>query len=82
MKKFLFLLVLLSGSVILNAQSDRYQKAMQQNVIAIDMTRTMDGWRELANNFQRIADAEKTQWLPYYYAAMSHVWVIIWQMVN
>jgi hypothetical protein len=73
MKKVLFLLVILSGSVILNAQSDRYQKAMQQNVIAVDTTRSMDGWRELANTFQRIADAEKTQWLPYYYAAMSHV---------
>jgi hypothetical protein len=27
----------------------------------------------MANTFQRIADAEKTQWLPYYYAALSHV---------
>lgn len=73
MKKVLFVIVFLSGHIMLNAQSDKYQKAMQQNVIAIDTTRSMDGWRELANNFQRIADAEKTQWLPYYYAAMSHV---------
>ena len=29
--------------------------------------------KELANNFERIGDAEKTQWLPYYYAAYSHI---------
>ncbi|MEJ7671851.1 MAG: hypothetical protein WKF59_03885 [Chitinophagaceae bacterium] len=29
--------------------------------------------KELANNFERIADAEKTQWLPYYYAAYCNV---------
>lgn len=27
----------------------------------------------LANNFERIANAEKTEWLPYYYAAFIHV---------
>ncbi len=26
----------------------------------------------MANNFTRIADAEKTQWLPYYYAAYCY----------
>lgn len=73
MKKVLFLLVFLAGFIIANAQSDRYQKAMQQNMPAIDTTRTVDGWRELANSYQRVADAEKSQWLPYYYAAFCHV---------
>jgi hypothetical protein len=27
----------------------------------------------LANNFERIATAEKNQWLPYYYAAFCQV---------
>jgi tetratricopeptide (TPR) repeat protein len=73
MKKMLSFVVLLAISLQLLAQSERYQKAMEQNIAAIDSTRTVDGWKDLGNTFQRIADAEKTQWLPYYYAALSHV---------
>ena len=55
------------------AQSEKYTKAMEQLVPAVDTTRTVDGLNGLANSFQRIADAEKTQWLPYYYAAYTTV---------
>jgi hypothetical protein len=46
---------------------------MEAKVAMIDTTRTPDAWKDLANTFERIADAEKTQWLPYYYAAFCHV---------
>jgi RecA-family ATPase len=39
----------------------------------VDTTVSADGWQQLGNSFERIADAEKTQWLPYYYAAVSNV---------
>jgi hypothetical protein len=39
----------------------------------LDNTNSADGWRDLANGFERIAEAEKQQWLPYYYAALSRV---------
>lgn len=55
------------------AQSEKYVKAMESKVAMIDSTRTADAWKELANGFERIADAEKTQWLPYYYAAFCNV---------
>lgn len=55
------------------AQTDKYTKAMEQLVPAIDTTRSPDGLTALANSFQRIADAEKNQWLPYYYAALANV---------
>ena len=29
--------------------------------------------KDLSNSFERIGDAEKTQWLPYYYAALAEV---------
>lgn len=73
MKKIFSFVVILAISSQVLAQSERYQKAMEQNIAAIDSTRTVDGWKDLGNTFQRIADAEKTQWLPYYYAALSHV---------
>ena len=55
------------------SQSEKYTKAMEQLVPQVDTTKTVDGLTSLANSFQRIADAEKNQWLPYYYAALSHV---------
>jgi hypothetical protein len=57
----------------LRAQSPRYQQAMEQRIAQIDNLKTPDAYRDLANAFERIADAEKTQWLPYYYAAYCRV---------
>ena len=46
---------------------------MEARVAAIDTTRNPSELTDLANAFERIADAEKTQWLPYYYAALAAV---------
>ena len=55
------------------AQSDKYMNAMKANIIQLDSIYQKNNGAELANNFTRIADAEKTQWLPYYYAAYCTV---------
>ena len=51
------------------AQSDKYIPAMKANISQIDSLVGKGNATELSNNFERIGDAEKTQWLPYYYAA-------------
>ncbi len=75
MKKLLFAIILFCSSTgIVHAQSEKYLNAMQGNLQAID-----SGFKNpaylltLANNFERIATAEKNQWLPYYYAAFCQV---------
>lgn len=73
MKSPLLLLSIVFFSFATNAQSEKYTKAMQQWVPAVDTSHTAQGLLALANTFQRIADAEKTQWLPYYYAALCQV---------
>lgn len=65
-----FMLLLAMGA---NAQSEKYMKAMEERVKALDTVRTQSGWQNMANSFERIGDAEKTQWLPYYYSALSQV---------
>jgi hypothetical protein len=55
------------------SQSEKYNKVMQQRIAVADTTRSTEGFRELSAAFERIADAEKTLWLPYYYAAYSQV---------
>jgi hypothetical protein len=73
MKKVLVLAAAIFVMHSVSAQSEKYLKTMQDNVSKLDDIHTADGWREAANTFQRIGDAEKNQWLPYYYVALSHV---------
>lgn len=74
MKKFLICLTVASFAfTALFAQSDRYMPAMEKNVSALDSAQTPEQFQELGNNFQRIAEAEQTQWLPYYYAGYCQV---------
>lgn len=56
------------------AQSEKYTAAMKKNIAAMDTSfKSPESLLSLANNFERIATAEKTQWLPFYYAAFIHV---------
>jgi hypothetical protein len=73
MKKFLVIVMGVMFSAATLAQSERYQAAMKQNIVAMDSAMMKGTMPDLANNFERIADAEKTQWLPYYYAAYCTV---------
>jgi hypothetical protein len=71
-KLFLVLCVTFTGTGIF-AQSDKYIKAMENLVPSVDTTRSVDGLTTLANSFERIANAEKNQWLPFYYAALCYI---------
>ena len=73
MKKIMVFMTALFAVVGVSAQSERYVKAMQENVNKLDSIRSAQGWTEIGNTFQRIAEAEKNQWLPYYYSALSNV---------
>lgn len=55
------------------SQSEKYTKAMEALLPAIDSTRDHDALVTLGNSFERIANAEKTQWLPFYYAALANI---------
>src|SRR5579863_9507838 len=72
MKKTLVLLALpLLIGFGSRAQSDKYVAAMQKNLSLFDSSKTIDQYQSLAATFDRIGDAEKTQWLPFYYAALA-----------
>ena len=55
------------------AQDDKFTKAMESKVIAVDTVRKTDELLALSASFERMGDAEKTKWLPYYYAALTQV---------
>ena len=74
MKKLLIASVLVSLTMLSFGQSEKYVAAMKNNIAAIDTSfRNPASLLALANNFERIANAEKNQWLAYYYAAFCQV---------
>ncbi len=73
MKKSIVVVALMAVAVSAFSQSEKYIQAMQKLVPLVDTTREPSKLLELSNSFERIAEAEKTQWLPYYYAALTRV---------
>src|SRR5450631_687380 len=68
--KSILLFFLMLGVLKSSAQSDKYMEAMKKNLTLFDSAKTSADYQSLANTFERIGDAEKTQWLPYYYAGL------------
>jgi len=74
MKKLFLTTLILFITVALFAQSEKYTAAMKKNLEGLDSgMRNPASLLIVANNFERIATAEKTQWLPYYYAALAQI---------
>lgn len=70
MKKVLFVIAVFA-TLGLHAQT-KYETAMQSGFIKMKESKTADDMSAVASFFERVGDAEKTQWLPYYYAARNY----------
>ncbi|HEY6954554.1 MAG TPA: hypothetical protein VI385_04885 [Flavisolibacter sp.] len=73
MKKLFLSIALFLCTIAVFAQSEKYISAMKEKIAALDTTRDVTSLKDLSASFERIGDAEKTQWLPYYYAALAQV---------
>ena len=62
----------LSSSAIAQTDNEKFTKAMEKNITLLDSAKTPQDWIDVTASFERIAEAEKTQWLPYYYAALGN----------
>ena len=51
------------------ASDDKYTTAMEKNISLIDSAKSLADFQNVTNSFERIASAEKSKWLPYYYAS-------------
>jgi len=69
-KLILTTLILISASTFAQTTFD---KIMTEKIAKINQSKTPEDFTALANDFARIGDKEKTQWLPYYYAAHTTI---------
>ena len=74
MKKITIISLLSFFSLITFAQSEKYTNAMKKNIALLDSAFAKpDNFLSMANTFERIGTTEKTEWLPFYYAAYCRV---------
>ncbi len=72
MKKLLFVLMaIFSLQFTVFSQSEVYIKKMKETLQLMDSAKSVQDLQEVSAQFERIGDMEKTQWLPYYYAALA-----------
>lgn len=62
-------------SKITYALNEKYIEAMKKNIQALYQAKTVEEKQAVINTLLRIAEAEKTQWEPYYYAAFGYAMV-------
>jgi hypothetical protein len=70
-KTMLFIATIFAISFSVKAQ-DAYTQQMQATVARLDKANSAKDYQQLADDFKTIADRQKTQWLPYYYAGFCN----------
>lgn len=72
MKKYTIIIAILILSIQISFASDpAYQKAMGKHLEKMEAAKTVEQLRDAANGFNRIAEMNKEEWLPNYYAALA-----------
>lgn len=73
MKKLILSMMFLIGMISIQAQNAKYIKTMEKTLAKLDTASHMESFQKIANNFERIANVEKEEWLPAYYQAYCHM---------
>ncbi len=72
----LFLLTIATAlSLQVFGQNKRYLSSMEKNLQMMDTCKTLSSYQQTANAFERVANAEKKEWLPSYYLALCNAFM-------
>ena len=80
MKKLILAFSIMLFALNVNAQSEKFQQAMSTALQEYNAAKDAATLTAVEAKFERIGDAEKNQWLPYYYAALIKVHMSFAQM--
>jgi hypothetical protein len=72
MKRIFLMITAIILLCVTGHAQDAYTQQMQTAVAKLDNAKAVKDYQLLAENFLRLADAQKDQWLPYYYAAFCN----------
>lgn len=66
-------LILTLFSTVVFANDEKYTEQMTKNIETVYRAQTNEEFQSAINSFERIGNAEKTKWEPFYYAAFGYV---------
>ena len=75
MKKTILSICLMAFVSLNFAQNQQYYQSMGQNLQMFATAQSAQDWQNIANQFERIANVEKKEWLPLYYAAQATIFM-------
>lgn len=67
------LIFVMTLSLMSLANDGKYLEVMNKNIEAVYKGQTIEELQQAVNTLNRVADAEKTKWEPYYYSAFGSV---------
>jgi hypothetical protein len=82
MKKIILSILTLVTITAFAGDNSKYVAAMEKNIKALYEAKNVDQYLNVANAFERIATAEKTEWLPSYYQAYANLMIGMQQKEN
>ena len=62
--------------------NEAYEKAMSQSMENLFQAKTIPDYIEVANQFERISNIEKAEWVPLYYASFAYIMISFQETEN
>ena len=73
MKTVILIAAMIFSVNLAMADDSKYLETMMKNIDLIYQAKTLGEAQQAANAFDRIANAEKTKWEPFYYASFGYI---------
>jgi len=73
MRTLVSFILLIVVSPLFAGDNTNYEKAMHKALGKMNQAGSQDDFQQAANHFERIAEAEKDKWLPFYHASYVNV---------
>ena len=76
MRTLLLTVIMIAGTMNVQAGgNEKFVNAIKSNLVLLDSVQSLGDMQNVANKFERIATAEKKEWLGYYYASYCYVMI-------
>jgi len=73
--KTLSLIFILTTAISLSFAQDKYTTQMLKNIDAVYQAKTTEEYQSAINALDRVGNAERTKWEPFYYSAFGHLMI-------
>lgn len=77
-----FIILVFCSLSIFGFSNEAYEKAMTESIEKLNQAKTIPEYIEIANQFERISNSEKGEWIPLYYASFAYIMISFQETEN